>query len=306
MLTCDEYLSPATLDEAFDAMEAHAGRYRLVAGATDILPWAREGRAGDVHIPALIDIAGIPELNVREIDKTRVRLGAATRFQRFLDDKALVAALPVMPFCAVWFADDQIRESATIGGNLVNASPAADGTPALLAHDASVTVAHRSNGHILHHTIPLDQFLQGPGKAAISPDEILLEVECHALPRHGGAFEKVGHRRSLVISTVCVAALVEIDAATQRLRDVRLAVAGIGPVPRRMSRIEAALKGQMASPRLLEDAAATAGELVASRTRQEYRREVVRGFVLRALVNAARRAGATDQLITPELEARYA
>jgi len=306
MLTCDSYLSPATLEEAFEAMAANAGRYRLVAGATDILPWAREGRAGDVHIPVLIDVAGIPELNRREVENGKVRLGAATPFQRFIDNKALMAALPVMPFVAVWFADDQIRESATIGGNLVNASPAADGTPPLLAHDAEVLLAARRNGTIHHRKLALSKFIEGPGRTALGDDEILLEVQCVALPKHGAAFEKVGQRRSLVISTVCVAALVELDDTNRKLADVRLAVAGIGPVPRRMDKIEAALKGQMPSARLLEDAAAIAGDLVASRTRQEYRREVVRGFVLRALVNAARRAGANDQLITPELEALYA
>ncbi len=306
MLTCDDYLTPATLGQAFDAMDKHRGAYRLIAGATDILPWAREGRAGDVHIPVMIDIAGIPELNVREVAGGKVRLGAATRFQRFLDDKALAAALPLMPFCAVWFADDQIRESATIGGNLVNASPAADGTPALLAHDARVVLASRKGEKIEQRTMPVAEFGTGPSTTKLDADEILVEVQCPALPRHGGAFEKVGHRRSLVISTVCVAALVEIDATGARLADVKLAVAGIGPVPRRMSAIEDALKAKPLTAALLEDAAGAAGDLVASRTRQEYRREVVSGFVLRALVNAARRAGASQQLITREFEARYA
>ncbi len=306
MLTCDDYLTPVTLGEAFDAMENHRGVYRLVAGATDILPWAREGRAGDVHIPVLIDIAGIPELNVREVAGGNVRLGAATRFQRFLDDKTLAAALPLMPFCAVWFADDQIRESATIGGNLVNASPAADGTPALLAHDARVVLSSRKAGKIVQRTMPLSEFATGPSNTMLAADEILVEVQCPALPKHGGAFEKVGHRRSLVISTVCVAALVEIDATGERFADVKLAVAGIGPVPRRMTAIEEALKTKALSSAILEDAADSAGDLVASRTRQDYRREVVRGFVLRALINAARRAGASEKLITREFEAKYA
>ena len=306
MLTCDEYLSPTTLDAAFDAMERHRGSYRLVAGATDILPWAREGRAGDVHIPVLIDIAGIPELNVREVAGGNVRLGAATRFQRFIDDHALAATLPAMPFCAVWFADDQIRESATIGGNLVNASPAADGTPALLAHDATVVLARRDAGKIERREMSLSKFALGPGKTELAPDEILLEVRCPAASRHGGAFEKVGHRRSLVISTVCVAALVEIDPSGDKLRDVRIAVAGIGPVPQRASEIEQRLKGKPFSEREIILAASNASVLVASRTRQEYRREVVEGFVVRAILNAARRAGATDKLITRELEARYA
>ena len=306
MLTCDDYLTPATLGDAFDAMEKHRGAYRLIAGATDILPWAREGRAGDVHIPVLIDVASIPELNVREVTRDTVRLGAATRFQRFLDDKTLAQTLPSMPFCAVWFADDQIRESATIGGNLVNASPAADGTPALLAHDARVTLASRKDGKIHLRTMPLSEFAIGPSKTMLGADEILVEVACPALPKHGGAFEKVGHRRSLVISTVCVAALAEIDSSGDRFADVKLAVAGICPVPRRMTAIEIALTSKPLSASLLEEAAGAAGDLVASRTRQDYRRDVVRGFVLRALINAARRAGASEKLITRELEAKYA
>lgn len=306
MLTCDEYLSPATLDEAFDAMAAHAGRHRLVAGATDILPWAREGRAGDVHIPVLIDIAGIPELRVREVSGSKVRLGAATCFQRFLDDPTLKKALPAMPFCAVWFADDQIRESATIGGNLVNASPAADGTPTLLAHDAVVELARRGSNGIERRRIPLNDFMVGPGQTQLAHDQILIAVECDALPKHGGAFEKVGHRRSLVISTVCVAALIKLDVDRSQFDDVRLAVAGVGPVPQRLTGIESALRSKPVTAAAIEDAASRAAAVVASRTRQDYRREVVVGFVVRALVNAAKRAGASRDLIAPELEAQYA
>ena len=94
MLTCDDYMTPGSLDEAFDAMAANRGRYRIVAGATDTLPWAREGRAGDVHIPVLIDVAKIPELREFSVGDKRVRLGAATPIQRFLDDPTLGRALP--------------------------------------------------------------------------------------------------------------------------------------------------------------------------------------------------------------------
>ena len=306
MLTCDSYITPKTLDAAFDAMDASRGRYRLVAGATDILPWARDGRAGDVHIPVLIDVASVPELNVREVAGRKVRLGAATRFQRFLDDKALADALPVMPFCAVWFADDQIRESATIGGNIVNASPAADGTPALLAHEARVVLAQRRGGAIEERKLPLSQFLLGPGKTAIADDEILLEIECEALRDYGGAFEKVGHRRSLVISTVCVGALVKLDAARTGIEDIRLAVAGIGPVPRRLEETEARLRGSSIKAETISAAAASAADLVASRTRQEFRREVVQGFAVRAIANAARRAGADPSLLPSERDAAHA
>ena len=306
MLLCDEYLVPATLAEAFDAIERNAGHHRVVAGATDTLPWAREGRAGDVHVPVLIDVAKIPELRERSVGERSVRVGAATPIQRFLDDPALARALPCMPRCAVWFADDQIRESATIGGNVINASPAADGTPGLIAHEAYVELAKRHGGAITRRRLKLDQFVTGPGQTALAPGELLVAVECDALPGYGGSFEKVGHRRSLVISLVCLAVLVKLDAAGRAFDDVRLAIAGIGPVPKRLADVEAFLRGRPVSAERLEQAADMPVELVASRTRQAYRREVVRGFMIRGLLNAAQRAGADPNVLSRELEAAYA
>ncbi len=305
MLFCDEYLMPKTLDEAFAAMESHRGRYKLVAGATDIYPWAREGRAGDVEIPVLIDIAGIPELNDKKIDDKRTRFGAAMPIQRFLDDPQLARALPCMPRCAVWFADDQLRESATIGGNIVNASPAGDGIPPLVAHKAEVELASRSNGRISKRRLPLDLFITGPGRSEMAEGEILTAIECESLPGYGGSFEKVGHRRSLVISLVCLATLVKLDASGKRFEDVRLAIGGIGPVPLRLAEVEKFLLSGPLDEGRLEQAAEMPVHLVQSRTRQEYRREVVRGFVMRGLVNAVRRAGG-HAVLTPELEASYA
>jgi xanthine dehydrogenase FAD-binding subunit len=305
MLLCDDYLTPKTLDEAFAAMEAHRGRCKLVAGATDIYPWAREGRAGDVEIPVLIDVASIPELNEKTIDDKQARFGAATKIQRFLDDPQLARALPCMPRCAVWFADDQLRESATIGGNIVNASPAGDGIPPLIAHKAEVELASRKNGKIATRRVPLDAFVTGPSRTALAEGEILTAIVCESLPGYGGSFEKVGHRRSLVISTVCLAALAKLDASGTRFEDVRLAIGGIGPVPQRLFEVEKFLLSGAIGEGRLAQAAEMPVKLVQSRTRQEYRREVVRGFVMRGLINAVRRAGG-DAVLTGELEAQYA
>jgi len=306
MLICDEYLTPASLEEAFAAMAQHRGRCRIVAGCTDTFPWAREGRAGDVDIPVIIDISKIPELTERRVDDRRVRLGAATPIQRFLDDASLGRALPCMPRCAVWFADDQIRAQATIGGNIINASPAADGTPCLIAHEAEVELAKSAGGRIARRRLKLDQFVTGPNRTALDEGELLVAIECDALPGYGGSFEKVGHRRSLVISLVCLAALVKLDRAGRSIEDVRLAIAGIAPRPIRLAEVEQFLRGQALGLDRLERAAAMPVDLVASRTRQEYRRDVVRGFMLRGLINSARRAGASPDALAPELEAAYA
>lgn len=301
MLICDEYLTPGTLAEAFAAMENNRGRYRVVAGCTDTLPWAREGRAGDVHIPALIDVSKIRELNERTIGDSRVRLGAATPIQRFLDDAALGRAMPAMPRCAVWFADDQIRAQATLGGNIVNASPAADAAPCLEAHDAIVELA-AANGK---RRMPLREFITGPGKTALADGELVTGFECDALAGFGGSFEKVGHRRSLVISIVCLAVLVKLDRDGRTIEDARLAIAGIRPVPRRLREIEDLLRGNPLSGALLEQAADMPLDLVQSRTRQDYRRDVVRGFLVRGLIAAAKRAGCAPDALTNDLEAAY-
>jgi xanthine dehydrogenase FAD-binding subunit len=305
MLICEEYLTPGSLEEAFAAMERSRGRFRVVAGATDTLPWAREGRAGDLEIPVLIDVARIPDLRELRVDERRVRLGAATPIQRFLDNSALARALPCMPGCAVWFADDQIRAQATIGGNIVNASPAADVTPCLIAHDAEVELAKSSGGRILRRRMKLAQFVIGPNQTALEEGELLIAVECDALPGHSGRFEKVGHRRSLVISIVCLATLVKLDAQGRLIEDVRLAIGGIGPKPVRLSDVETFLRDGPLSVERLEQAGDMPVSLVASRTRQEYRRDVVHGFMLRSLIHAARHAGAEPGTLVPELEAAY-
>lgn len=301
MLTCDEYLTPMTLADAFAAMEEHRGRTRVVAGATDTLPWAREGRAGDVHIPVLIDVAKIPELNERTVNDKRVRLGAATPIQRFLDDPTLARALPALPRCAVWFADDQIRAQATIGGNIVNASPAADVNPCLIAHEAVVELVSASG----KRTMALHDFLLGPGKTALKEDELVTAIECDALPGYGGSFEKVGHRRSLVISLACLAVSVRLDADGCVVEDVRIGLAGVCPVPGRLRDVETFLRGKMLSAELLEEAADMPLHLVQSRTRQEYRRDILRGFMMRGLITAAKRAGADPAALPQELEAAY-
>jgi CO/xanthine dehydrogenase FAD-binding subunit len=140
----------------------------------------------------------------------------------------------------------------------------------------------------------------------LADDEILTAVECAALPGYGGSFEKVGHRRSLVISTVCLAAMVKLDPAGRAFEDVRLCIGGIGPVPDRLHEVEQFLKSGPLTASRLEQAAEMPVSLVRSRSRQDYRRDVVRGFMLRGLFNAARRAGAGPDVLTPDMEAACA
>jgi CO/xanthine dehydrogenase FAD-binding subunit len=169
-----------------------------------------------------------------------------------------------------------------------------------------VELASRRSGKTEMRRLPIRDFITGPGKTALAEDEILVAIECAALPGYGGSFEKVGHRRSLVISTVCLAALVKLDASGRNFEDVRLCIGGIGPVPDRLRDVEQFLKSGPLGASRLEQAAEMPVGLVRSRTRQDYRREVVRGFMLRGLFNAAQRAGAAPDVLGSEMEAACA
>jgi xanthine dehydrogenase FAD-binding subunit len=304
MLTYDRYLTPASLAEAFDSLQAERESVRVLAGATDILPWAREGRAGDVHYGAIVDITGVPELSGVSLRDGRVSMGACATIGEFLSDRVLRSQVPVLAHCAVWFADDQIREQATVGGNVVNASPAGDTTPPLLALNASVTLYRRDGNGTESRILPLSEFVLGPSETALREGELLGRIEIDALPDHGAAFEKAGHRRSLLISTACVAAVVKPDAQRRCFSDVRIAIGGVGPVPERLVAAEAMLLGKRVSSDLIREAALTAASRVKSRTRREYRREVVANFVTRAVATALKRAGVPEEVIGMEEASR--
>lgn len=286
MLIYDEYHLPTSLEEALALWADAPEGSRLVSGATDILPWARDGRAGDVHLPALIDVTRIEELRGHRFEKGRVRLGANTVYQDFLSNDTLRRALPCMPHCAIWFADDQIREQASLAGNLVNASPVADGTPPVVALNGEIELARLESGEIRRRCVPVADFIEGPGRTGIQPGEIATAVIVDTANGYGGAFQKVGQRRSLVISVACCAALVKTDSSGRVFEDVRLALGGVGPRPMRLSAVESAMRGERVSRALIRRVAAGAADMVASRSRKEYRREVVVNFVRAALEEA--------------------
>jgi len=286
MLYCDQYHVPQTLEEAFNLIQTNKGSYKVLAGATDILPWAREGRGGDVNYKSVIDISKITDISEFQLQGDRISLGANVTMQQLLEDPFLRKHIPVMAKSAIWFADDQIREQATLGGNLVNASPAADATPPMLAMNAELTLHRKVNGNIKNRKLSLNKFVKGPGKTSLDDGELVTGIECDSMPGYGAAFEKVGHRRSLVISTVCLAALVNLSDNGRQFKDVRLALGGVGPVPIRLHESESCLIGKPVETELINKSADLAVKYVQSRTRQEYRREVVFNFVNRGIIEA--------------------
>ena len=248
MLTCDNYHIPTSLPEALEVLNRYAGNdVRILAGATDTLPWARQGRAGDVtgdhNVKNIVDVSRVPELNGYEVKAGRVRMGSNLVFQTFLEDEALSLHLPNMRYCAVWFADDQIRRQATLAGNLANASPVADGTPPMVALNGEVELTSLAGKEIIKRQVSVIKFITGPGKTVLAENELITAVTCDSAHGYGGSFEKVGQRRSLVISVACATCCVKVSDDGRRFDDVRLALGGIGPVPIRLDDAENLLRG---------------------------------------------------------------
>ena len=283
MLRYDNYFIPKTLKEYFE-LTSKVKDCRIVAGCTDILPWAREGRGGDVFLKNVVDVSRIKELNTFKFGSKKILMGAATNYQKLFLDKKIRKSLKVLPQVSVWFADDQIRELATIGGNIVNASPAGDGMPALLTLNTKVTVARFKNKKIVKEKMPLEKFVKGRNKVALKNNDLLVDFELENTDGYGACFEKVGHRRSLVISTVCVASLVKVNKNI--FQDVRVAVGGVCEVPTRLLKTEKFLKGKSIDENNIYAASMLDLNVIKSRSRREYRTEVLQNFIIRSILKS--------------------
>ena len=234
------YCRPSSLEQALDRLAA--GGWTVVAGCTDYYcrPDARP-LADDV-----LDLTGLGE--VRGIDETaeQVRIGALTTWSE-LAAATLPPQFDALREAARQIGGVQIQNAGSLGGNLCNASPAADGVPPLLILDASVELRSQAGTRVL----PLGDFIVGNRRTVLRPDELLTAVTVpKRTDRHASAFHKLGARAYQVISIVMVAALLELDALG-RVGSAAVAVGSCSPVAQRLSALEEALTGRdLAGPPL--------------------------------------------------------
>ena len=231
------YARPKALEEALLLRENGA---QIIAGGTDFYP----GRVGrplyDRDIGCVLDLTGLGDLRGIREEASQYRIGALTSWTEIAE-----APLPAQFHCLQAAAREvggrQIQNRGTIGGNLCNASPAADGVPALLALGAEVELVSRS----AQRRLALSDFIQGPRRIALRPDEIAAAI---LVPKPRGAahssFVKLGARRYLVISIVMAAGY--LDVVGSRIAEARIAVGSCSPVAQRLPALEAALKGEVA------------------------------------------------------------
>lgn len=284
MLQYSKYYMPQSKEELFDLIENMECSFDLISGGTDL--YAKDNNLQN-RTEAAIDISSIKEFSTIESDKEFITFGANTKIQQFLENRELMECVPIMRHAASYFADQQIREIATVGGNLANASPSGDMIPPLTSMDAEIHLVMKNNNDICERTVPVLDFIQGVGKTALQKGEVISSVTCPILKGYGCAFKKVGLRRSLCISTVSSAFLIKADETNRYFDDVRIAFGGIGPTPVRLKEIEDNLKGQLISKEIIQKMVeCIPDDIVRSRSRKEYRKIVVGNFLLAGIYEA--------------------
>lgn len=282
MTDIEQYKAPTSLDEAAGILRA--GNVTVLAGGTDLMPQTQAGRAQ--FQPVLMNIRRVPELQGIAEEAGVLRIGALVTITELMENARVRERLNLLWQACDHFASDQIRNAATVGGNLCNASPAGDTLVPLLALDASVVLASRPNGTLQRRRVPLAQFLLGPGRTCRASTELLSAVEV-PLPPAGfvGAFYKHGTRPGLDIAAISIAAGARRDGAV--LRDVRIAFGAVAPTVIRAPRAEAALEGRAPDAATQEAAAQAAlGEIHPIsdlRASDWYRRELIHNMLIRAL-----------------------
>ena len=282
-----DYHMPETLKEAYGLMEKYQGKARYIAGGTDVIVRIK---ARALEPDALVSLRHIEELQGVHWNGG-LRLGSMTLFRDMERDIEITRKYPALAQAVRVLANPQVRNVATIGGNLANAAPSADCAPPLLVLEAALTL----EGPGGTREVSMEDFFTGPGKTSLKSTEVLKAISIPGLNQGtGSAFLKAG-RVSQDISLINAAALVVMDGAV--CTTCRLAAGAVAPVPLRLKKAEQAVEGQKITPDLLEHVKGLAEEEVTPitdvRSTAEYRRVMSGVLVKRAIAQAVKEAGGT-------------
>lgn len=269
---CDvhEMVAPGSLAAALELIAGEPGKWTPIAGGTELMVAHAAGR-----LPAskLVSLWGVPELRFIEMSAESITIGAGSTFRDLRAHRGIAEHLPLLAKASSWIGSIANQSRATIGGNLVNGSPAADSSPALLVYDAEVELISVRGSRRISYT----DFHTGYKKNAMAADELLFALHLPLrFARHRQYLRKVGTRRAMAISKVALAATALFDDGN--ISEVRLAAASLAAFPARLYQTEAALLGQPIDAAVIESAReALLGEakpIDDIRSTAEYRRRV--------------------------------
>lgn len=278
------YFAPSTLSEAVAYMQENQTA-KIIAGGTDLLV---KGYEELDSLMGLMDISHLAELKAIKTGE-EVEIGANVTHGEIAGHPWLLQHVPFLCQGAAAVGGPQIRNRGTLGGNLANASPAADLAPPLIVLGAVAVLAGPQQVQA-----PLEEFFSGPGKTIMQPNQILTVVK-FTRPRsnQGGAYLKLGKRKAMAIATASVAVLVTVEDG--RLADLRICLGSVAPVPLRAKKTEELLRGQrldsLALTRAQAQLQAEISPIDDIRGSAKYRRQAAGTLFRRALLQAIKNAG---------------
>ncbi|MCS7110029.1 MAG: FAD binding domain-containing protein [Candidatus Caldarchaeum sp.] len=276
-----DVLSPKTVEEALEILDEHKGSIRVLAGGTDLILQLRKSTSIDGK---LLNIFSLDELRYIKYEDERVKIGALTDFNTIAESAIVQKHAPVLADAARWIGSIQILNKASIGGNIVNASPAADSLPALYVLEATLTLQTRKT----KRQVPISEFYKGYKKLDIHPNELLVEISFNSVKENQiGMFFKHGLRQGDAISVVNGAVLLEVTPGSHVVRDARIALGAVAPTVVRAREVEARLKGKKLDEKTMlevsERVVASISPIDDVRGSAAYRTEMCKNYVYMTL-----------------------
>jgi len=281
-----EYLRPTSIKEACELLAKHGADARVIAGGTDLMVQIRDKDKKLADIKYVVDITRIREMNFIEEDGDTIRLGALVTHDQIYRSPVLRTAVPFLCKACNAVGSPQIRHVGTIGGNICNASPAADAVPPMVALDAEVKI--ESVG--CSRTVPLTSIYLKPYVTGLAAGEIITEIKFKRLePGTQTAFIKLGRRKAIAISRINIAATLRIDEKG-KVAEARISPGCIFSVPGRVTAAEEVLTGKLPTDELIHEAGSKVSEEMIRRTgvrwSTEYKKPVVEALTRRVLKQA--------------------
>jgi len=273
-----DYHKPRSLEEAWKLKE-EIPESRFIAGGTDLMV---EIRNGEISPSALISLRSIPDLDAIETDPFRI--GALATISDIINHKILQTEFPILVEAAKTLGSVQVRNVATVGGNLCNGSPSSDLAPALLVLEAKLHLQSIQGSR----TIPLNDFFLGPGQTCLGPGEILTDIVLKPPGRGTYTLYLKKGRMKMDLAIASLAVLVKMKGKT--CLKARVAAGSVAPVPVRLTKVEDFLEGATLTENT-EELISQAQELAVGsvnpiadiRSSVEYRRQIIKIYLKRAL-----------------------
>ncbi len=286
MINDFDFTRPRNVSEALAAL-AHDGCIVPVAGGTNIMVNLKRA---PLDADLVVDLSGVEELKSISVNNGRVRLGAGVSFAHLLDWRPGGAIEGLMQPMCVAFAGPLIRNLATVGGNICDASAAADISPPLLALDAAVELQSAAHGC---RTLPLAEFFQGVRRTARRPDELLAAIEFpQPAEDERWFYYKLGKRKADAISIVSIAMTLRLEQG--KVEQARIALGAVAPVAMRAPKAESLLQGESLDETIINAAAVAAANEARPiddfRATGAYRRSMVEALVRRGLGEIAQQS----------------